>query len=227
MLGDNMKWGKFVSMLLVLVMLSSAVMPVMAAENEEVCEKCGYPANSEISKDIAVFEVKGLEKIVTLVKVLKDEDVTKLVKKLTSEGYKPKISEITVSKIHVAEGLMTYVYIPFESEKGLKAGLGYLRGIHETGAIAVKFEEDGFEINYVSPTGEVRSKSIVIKSSPWNCAECGASITLVILCCAGTSGAACYACVVAGSVLAVCPCLNCCCWIGYSPCCDAAGANCG
>ena len=29
------------------------------------------------------------------------------------------------------------------------------------------------------------------------------------------------------ALLAVCPCLNCCCWIGYSPCCDAAGANCG
>jgi hypothetical protein len=181
-----MKWEKFVFMLLVLVMLSSAAMPVMAAEN-----------------------------------------ITKLVIKLTSEGYKPKISEITVSKIHVAEGLMSYVYIPFESEKGLRAGIGHLEGIHETRTIAVKFDENSFEINYVSPTGEIKSKSIVIQSSPWNCAECDTSITLAILCCAGTSGAACYACVVAGSVLAVCPCLKCCCWIGYSPCCNAAGANCG
>jgi len=219
---------RVVAVLLVLVMLSSAVVPAMAASNEQTPACSKYNSFSAVeNKNVAVFALKGLEKIETLAKALKNKDITKLIKKLTSEGYKPKTSKIIASKIYVAEGMMTYVYIPLESKEGLKAGVGYLRSIHGTKAIAIKFEKDSFEINYVSPTGEVKSKSIVIQSSPWSCAECGASITLVILCCAGTSGAACYACVIAGSVLAVCPCLDCCCWMGYSPCCDAAETHCG
>ena len=77
MLGDNMKSGKFVSMLLVLVMLSSAVMPAMAAGNEEVCERCRCLANSE-SRDVAVLEVEGLEKVFLIADILKNEDVKKL-----------------------------------------------------------------------------------------------------------------------------------------------------
>jgi len=65
---------KVVSALLMFVMLSIAAMQVMAAENEEVCEMCRCPANSGISKDIAVFEIKGIEKAFLIADILRNDE---------------------------------------------------------------------------------------------------------------------------------------------------------
>jgi|Deesub1362B_J571_1020462.scaffolds.fasta_scaffold06248_1 hypothetical protein len=74
---------KIVAVLLALVMLGSVVIPVMAANSEqnEACKSCNSCSNLE-NKNVAVFELKGLEKSEALAKALANKDVRKLMNKL-------------------------------------------------------------------------------------------------------------------------------------------------
>ena len=150
---------KVVSVLLVLVMLSSAVMPAMAAGNEEVYEKCSRPANSE-SRDVAVLEVEGLEKAFLITDILKNEDVKKLKSALN-------IGEIDLAsakavKIMDTRGIAKTVVIPMKTKSG-EIKLVYIsaKGYVKVGAVEVFKEKDANQIRvYYVDGGEVKRYSI-------------------------------------------------------------------
>ncbi|WP_456468382.1 hypothetical protein [Archaeoglobus sp.] len=96
-------------------MLGSAVMPVMAAGNEEVCEKCGCLANSE-STDVAVLEVKGLEKAFLIADILKNDDFKKLKSALNVDEM--DLASAKAVKIIDNRGTAKTVVIPMKTKSG-------------------------------------------------------------------------------------------------------------
>ena len=210
-------------------MLSSVISPVMAtnkANEVGTCPACSTKPNTEV----AVIEVKGMEKNEAIAKALKNEDVKKLMNEFVKHGHKPELVKATVNKIIGKYGEATYVYIPFKA-KGCEAGLGYLITEEGSKALATELSKEAIRMYYVNAEGVVQERvvqagEVGILGTGWDCAECGAAITLVILCCVGTSGTACWACVIASGILAACDCVGCCCWLGYGPCCDAEETYC-
>lgn|GEM_PF-2363535 len=161
------------ALLLVLVMLSSAISPAMAAN--EGCPACGKnPANPNAK--VAVIEVKGLEKNKALAKALKNEDVKKLMDELVKKEHKPELAKAVVSKIIGKYGEATYVFIPFKA-KGCEAGIGYLISEKGSRAFAAEVSKEGeittAKLYYVNADGNVVFTILSGDTDYWTCwAQC-------------------------------------------------------
>jgi|Deesub1362B_J571_1020462.scaffolds.fasta_scaffold09243_4 hypothetical protein len=198
---------KVVAVLLALVMLGSVVSPAVAASNKQTeCRSCNSCSNLE-NKNVAVFELKGLEKNRLIEKAMKNEKVQKLMDELDGKGFNRKDTRAYEIPVKAKDGSTSHVLVvemTFKSEKGDERSLIYA---------------------YNPNTGE----SIVILGL-WSCAVCAAVIIGGGIGCTGvcvvggalTFGAACVACIVSAAVVALCPCYDCCCaTTGNDACCNS------
>ena len=166
-IGDVGK--RFVALLMALVVLGSAVMPAIAAGNEGVCKKCGCPANSE-SEDVAVLEVKGLEKVFLIADILKNEDVKKLRNALNID--KMDLASAKAVKIIDNRGTAKTVVIPIKTKSG-EIKLVYIsaKGYVKVGAVEVVENDNAKKTKiYYLENGKIRSYTVQSKSDGcWVC----------------------------------------------------------
>ena len=198
---------KVLSLVFVLVVLSSNVLPVMAVSSEQTtacsCKSCSNLENN----NIAFVEVNGLEKNLFIEKATKDKKVKSLMDELESKGFVKKDIKVYKVPINSKDGLTSNILVlemTFKSEKGEEKSLTYA---------------------YNPKTDE----SVVILGL-WSCAVCAAVIVGGGFGCAGvcivggvlTFGVACIACIVAAGTVALCPCYDCCCaTTGNGACCNS------
>ncbi len=151
---------KFVALLVVLVVLGNIIMPAMAVSNKQTeCRSCNSCSNLE-NKNVAVFELKGLEKNKVLAKALTNEDVKKLIGVLAKKGYKQDLTKTRISKIFTSYGTGLLVVIPFKVEHNKLAGvIAFISDGHiESYAIELQKKSDVVlkKIYYVDSDGNLR-----------------------------------------------------------------------
>jgi len=109
-------------------MLGSVVSPAVAASNKQTeCRSCNSCSNLE-NKNVAVFELKGLEKNRLIEKAMKNEKVQKLMDELDGKGFNRKDTRAYEIPVKAKDGSTSHVLVvemTFKSEKGDERSLIY------------------------------------------------------------------------------------------------------
>jgi hypothetical protein len=218
--GKGMQLGAmFAAMLIVMatifVPVAMAVESSAPASNEKKNSSCTGCANKNVScrGSIAgnVTELQGAEKDKVLDMAFDNKEVKKLQAQLKAEGFQKKSAKVYTVPVKADDDTAVDVQVAmlvFESSNG---------------------EVKQINFAYNTKTGE----SIVVLGV-WSCAEClailigGGYLCGLVCVTAGvlTMGAACVACLVTGAVSALCPCYDCCCYMGYGECCTVYNEIC-
>lgn len=194
---------KVVALLLVLVMVSSVVSPVMAANPEK--SACG--CNAKPNKNVDTTELKGSEKDKVIEKALKNDEVRKLAKQLREEGYTQESVKAYKALIKAEDGSTSEVLV-----------------------VGMMFQSDEGETKSITYANNPTTDDSVVILGLWSCAECAAIIIIEGIGCSAvcivggslTFGTACIVCIVAAAVPPLCPCYDCCCaTTGNSDCCNS------
>jgi|Deesub1362B_J571_1020462.scaffolds.fasta_scaffold10444_1 hypothetical protein len=150
----------------------------MAVSNEQAkCRSCNSCSNLE-NKNVAVFELEGLEKNKVLAKALKNKEAKKLIEVLVNKGYKPELAKATVKEVLREHGTFKYTFIPFSRNgKIVSAGIGYIEtnSIQTIVAVVTEKTENKVLVKYyfVDSNGFVKYRTMSGDEDYWSCwAQC-------------------------------------------------------
>jgi len=162
-------WVRKLTLVLVMAMLGSVVMPAMAVSKELEEEYCKC---SNLQEDMAGIDVRGLEKSELVAKTLKDNDVQRLIELLSSKGYATDLKSARVGKIFSQNGVYKGVIIPMLSKNG-KAELIYIlaNGVTRIGAVEVLSSgvNKTLTLYYIDENDNIKTVTVKGSQNCWNC----------------------------------------------------------
>ena len=154
---------------------------------------------------LAIRQKTGVAKSEILDMALKNSQFKELQKQMVAEGFAQK-------------DIKAYT-VPVTLEDG---------SVVEIQAATIQFELPDGAVQYLSFVYNTQTGESIVVLGLWSCVLCLSIIVLGGFGCTGvcvtagvlTMGAACAVCIVFAANVALCPCYDCCCAVGFDDCCD-------